>query len=51
MPIPRYDALTLPLLRHCATKPWVMRVFVARIADDRNLNAEERQQEIPSGET
>ena len=51
MPIPTYDALMLPVLRHCAAKAWAMRDLVARIADDLHLNPEERVQHIPSGST
>jgi restriction system protein len=51
MPIPTYDALMLPVLRHCAEKTWPMREMVARIADDLGLTPEERAQRIPSGNT
>jgi restriction system protein len=51
LPIPTYDALMLPVLRHCAEKVWLMREMVARIADDLGLTPEERAQQIPSGGT
>ncbi len=51
MPIPTYDALMLPVLRHCAEKTWTMREMVARIADDLGLTQDEREQRIPSGNT
>ena len=49
MPIPTYDALMLPVLRHCAEKVWIMRDLVTRIADDLGLSQEERALRIPSG--
>jgi restriction endonuclease Mrr len=49
LPIPTYDALMLPVLRHCADKAWTMRELVARISDDLGLTLEERAQQIPSG--
>ena len=33
MPIPQYDQLMLPVLRHSAEHPWAMRELVARMAD------------------
>lgn len=51
MPIPTYDVLMLPVLRHCLEKVWPMRDLVARVADDLGLNQEERSQHIPSGGT
>jgi restriction system protein len=51
VPIPTYDALMLPVLRHCAEKIWPMREMVARIAEDLGLTPEEREQRIPSGNT
>jgi restriction system protein len=51
VPIPTYDALMLPVLRHCAEKTWAMRDLVARIADDSKLTEEERRQETPGGGT
>lgn len=51
MPIPTYDALMLPVLRHSAEKTWHIRDLVTRIADDLTLSQEERDQEIPSGGT
>ena len=49
MAIPTYDALMLPVLRHCADKAWTMRELAARISDDLGLTLEERAQQIPSG--
>jgi restriction endonuclease Mrr len=49
MPIPTYDTLMLPVLRHCAEKVWIMRDLVTRIADDLGLSQEERVLRIPSG--
>jgi restriction system protein len=49
LPIPTYDALMLPVLRHCADKAWTMRELVARISDDLGLTLGERAQQIPSG--
>lgn len=51
MPIPTYDALMLPVLRHCAEKTWEMRDLVARIANELGLSDEERSERIPSGTT
>ena len=49
MPIPPYDELLLPVLRHCAEKTWSMRELIAHISDELGLNQEEREQLIPSG--
>lgn len=49
MTIPTYDALMLPVLRHCADKTWPMRELVARIAADLALSPEEWNQQLPSG--
>jgi restriction system protein len=49
MPIPTFDTLMLPVLRHCAEKVWVMRDLITRIADDLGLSQEERVLRIPSG--
>jgi hypothetical protein len=35
--IPPYDALMLPVLRHCSEKAWLMRDLIVRIADDLRL--------------
>lgn len=51
MPIPPYDALMLPVLKHCAQKTWLMRDLINQIANDLALTAEERAQMIPSGGT
>jgi restriction system protein len=48
--IPPYDALMLPVLRHCAEKTWLMRDLVTQIADDLGLDQDERDQRIPSGQ-
>jgi restriction system protein len=49
LPIPTYDALMLPVLRHCAEKLWQMRELTTRIADDLALTQDERNQLLPSG--
>ena len=49
MPIPTYDALMLPVLRHCIDKTWHVRDLITCIADDLGLNQDERSQQIPSG--
>jgi restriction system protein len=49
MPIPTFDSLMLPVLRHCEEKGWIMRDLIARIADDLALSQEERELRIPSG--
>jgi restriction system protein len=49
MPIPTYDTLMLPVLKHCGEKVWLMRDLVSRIADDYQLTPEEREVTIPSG--
>lgn len=46
--IPPYDALMLPVLRHCAEKTWLMRDLIVRIADDLGLSQEERDVRMPS---
>ena len=51
MPIPTYDALMLPVLRHSAEKAWLMRDLIVQIADDLGLSQDEREQEVPSGGT
>jgi len=51
VPIPTYDLLMLPVLRHSAEKLWQMRDLIRRISDDLHLSAEERDQQIPSGGT
>ena len=51
MPIPTYDALMLPVLRHSADKVWTMRDLIVCIADDLGLSDEERGKQIPSGVT
>jgi restriction system protein len=51
MPIPPYDQLMLPVLRHSAEHPWAMRELIAQMADDLKLTQAEREQEIPSGGT
>ena len=51
MTIPTYDAFMLPVLIRCAEQPWVMRDLIARVADDLDLDEDERDQEIPSGGT
>lgn len=51
MAIPTYDALMLPVLRHCANKGWPMRELVAQIAADLALSPDDRNQQIPSGGT
>ena len=49
MPVPTYDLLMLPVLRLCAEKTWTMKDLVDRVADDLNLNDEEREELLPSG--
>jgi restriction system protein len=49
MPIPTFDSLMLPVLRHCEKKGWIMRDLITRIADDLGLSQEERELRIPSG--
>lgn len=51
LPIPTFDQLMLPVLRHCAEQTWSMRELIARIAEDLQLTEAEREQEIPSGDT
>jgi restriction system protein len=51
VPIPTYDALMLPVLRHSAEKAWLMRDLIVQIADDLGLSQDEREQEVPSGGT
>lgn len=51
LPVPSYDQLMLPVLRHAAEKTWDMRDLVARIADDLALTQADRDQELPSGGT
>lgn len=51
LPIPTYDALMLPVLRHSAEKLWSMRELIAKIADDLKLTQEERGQQVRSGST
>jgi restriction system protein len=47
--IPTYDALLLPVLRHCAEQVWPIRGLVARIADELALTPDERTRLLPSG--
>lgn len=50
MAIPDYQTLMLPLLRICSDrKDWLFRDAVARLADEFQLNDDERVVEIPSG--
>ena len=49
--IPPYDALMLPVLRHCAEQVWVMKDLIARITDELRLTQDERDQMLPSGVT
>jgi restriction system protein len=49
--IPTYDALMLPVLRHCAEKTWLMRNLIDQIADDLDLDQGERTAQLPSGGT
>ncbi len=49
MPVPTYDALMLPVLRHCADRLWQMRDLIERISDDLKLSPPERSEQIPSG--
>lgn len=51
MPIPTYDALMQPVLRHCAERIWLMRELIDQIATDLGLSGTERAEEIPSGGT
>lgn len=49
MAIPPYDALMLPVLRHCADRLWPMRDLISRISDDLKLSPAERSERLPSG--
>jgi len=49
LPVPTYDALMLPVLRHCADRLWQMRDLIERISDDLKLSPPERSEQIPSG--
>ena len=51
LPIPTYDALMLPVLKHVAKQPWQMGELVRRIADDLSLPAEDRTALLPGGST
>ena len=51
LPIPTYDALMLPVLKHVAKQSWQMGDLVRRIADDLNLSAEDRSALLPGGST
>lgn len=51
MTIPTYDVLMLPVLRHCAERPWKIRELIDQIANDLRLSDAEREETIPSGGT
>ena len=48
MPIPTFNTLMLPVLKHCAAKTWQMKDLIAQIADDFHLTPEERVLPVPS---
>lgn len=49
MPIPDYQTLMLPLLKHAAQGETRVPEVAAKIADELHLSAEEREQRLPSG--
>ncbi len=51
LPIPSYDTLMLPVLKHIAQQSWQMSQLVRRIADDLKLSAEDRAVLLPGGST
>ena len=49
MAVPTYDALMLPVLRHCADRLWPMRDLIERISGDLKLSVSDRGRLLPSG--